>query len=158
MLMYFFFFTFKIVWIQKTSTTFKIAACRSWIMLSRPHFAHMPQSSCVFPPGCLCLREPTQGPATGRRPRWPPPGWAVKLGEDVFEPDVKRRTQQRRFKEEKQRWEEMAKNGERKRELPAGQRVQMNQRRVKMERICGREVWILSQWGFHGNLPTSSFF
>lgn len=52
----------------------------------------------------------------------------------------------------------MAKNGEGKRELPAGQRVQMNQRRVKMERICGREVWILSQWGFHGNLPTSSFF
>lgn len=94
---YVFFFNVKIVWIHKTSTKFKIAICRRWIMLSRSHFAHMPRFPVCFHRGvCFCVSR-----HAGRRPRWPPPRWAVKLEEDVFKPDVKRRTQQRRFKEEK---------------------------------------------------------
>lgn len=142
-----FFFTYEIIWIRKTSTKFKIVICGRWIMLSRPHFAHMPRVPVSFHRGvCFCVR-----PATGRWPRWPPPRWAVKLGEDVLEPDVKRRTQQRRFREE------IAKNGKRKRKASSRAASQNESEESKKWRECGR-VWILSQWGFHGNLPTSSFF
>ena len=123
------------------------------------HAAHMPKWVCV----CVCVRHKTQMPATSRWPQWPPPGWAVMSGADAGTGSRWKGhgRGEDRGREGKRKWPKTAKfffffsfftSQE-------GGYFCESEKDIKRENMeGGREVWIYSRWGFHGNLPTSAFW
>lgn len=65
--------------------------CRMETTLSQSHLAHLPRASvclcALCPPVFALLCEPTQVPASGRRPRWPPLQVSCQPSRPSPEPD-----------------------------------------------------------------------
>lgn len=65
--------------------------CRMETTLSQSRFAHLPRASvclcALCPPVFALLCEPTQVPASGRRPRWPPLQVSCQPSRPSPEPD-----------------------------------------------------------------------